>query len=272
MDEQNTETNGQETSQASQDATNNNVGSQSTESQHDGGKTDAFTPTQQTKVQELIDNAYKKAYDKANSDGQKKIEDIQKDIKATEKSQNKKPDALESEAVIKDLEQRAIEAENKAKELEAQTAHTNKQQALLNAIGKHNVTDINMIMNDVMGSVDIDEDGKLFVKNENGNPRFDVNTGGKEYLSLDSYVTTWLNDRPFMLKGNQSQGSGGQSTLTDADGKIQVRTSEDIRNMSDDNFDALIKDGVELKTGTGQTLKFGHTKNSLVEKRKRNFK
>lgn len=188
-----------------------------------------FTPTQQGKVQELIDSAYKKAYDKAskNLSGNEEIGVLKKEL-----------DSLKEER---------------------------KSNSILRALSRHNVIDGDEVTELMKRHVLMDGDGSFCVKDDSA-----FGTGQK--ISVNEFVDKWLVERPHHLKfdSHGTGGSGSRSSFFNEEKKSHYNLSDpnSWRNMPRDDFERLLKEGVNVQGTSGQTYKFKNLKNPFYEKRK----
>lgn len=192
-----------------------------------------FLPEQQAKVQELIDEAYKKAYSKA---------------------QRRHP----SEEVEK------LKAELDTLKQERKTA------ALLRAVSRHSVVDAEEVVELLKDRVRVDDSGNLSVVGETGASR--INHTGLP-MSVEEYVGSWLSERPHHLRAPGGAGSGSAGSRFSANASLRYDLSDPAvwRSMPREELDRLLKEGISVQGATGQTYKFKDVKNPFLEARKRKF-
>ncbi|MEK6760002.1 MAG: hypothetical protein AABY51_09545 [Deltaproteobacteria bacterium] len=200
-----------------------------------GYNTDAsrvtFLPEQQTKVQELIDEAYRKAYSKA-------------------------------------LKTRGSSDEVERLRTEVDRLKQDKKTALiLRAAARHNVVDPEEVADLLKERVRMDDDGGLSVVGEGGSVR--INGAGVP-MSVDEYVNDWLNARPHHLRASGTSGAGSHGTRFAAGANRHNLTDPNAwRTMSRDDLDRLLKDGVNVQGAAGQSYSFKNVKNPFLEARRR---
>lgn len=193
----------------------------------------SFLPEQQAKVQELIDEAYKKAYSKA---------------------QRRHP---------------SEEVEKLKAELEG-LKHERKTAALLRAVSRHNVVDAEEVVELLRNRIGTDDSGSLMVVGETGAAR--INNAGQP-VSVEEYVGRWLAERPHHLRTSAGSGSGSTGSRFYAGASTRHDLSDPAvwRSMPREDLDRLLKEGVNVQGATGQTYKFKDVKNPFIEARKRKF-
>lgn len=192
-----------------------------------------FMPEQQARVQELIDEAYRKAYSKA-----------QKSRSSSE------------------------EVEKLKTEVERLKGDT-KTAALLRSISRHNVVDAEEVTELLKGRVRMEDDGSLSVLGESGGMR--VSSSGTP-MTVDDYVSHWLNERPHHLRSSGSIGAGSSGARFGA-GSVRHNYSDPFawRGMPREDLDRLLKEGITVQGSAGQTYSFKDVKNPFIEARKRKF-
>jgi hypothetical protein len=134
------------------------------------------------------------------------------------------------------------------------------------AIGKHDTINPEHIMRLIGDNIIIDESGNPIVVDDSGNPK--LNTDLKP-MPLSEFVTGWLADNPNFLRGSGG-GAGSTGAVFGEGGSLKLNTPADVRNMSQENFEAMIKSGVELNVA-GQKFKAKKDSNQFQEARKRKF-
>lgn len=192
-----------------------------------------FLPEQQAKVQELIDEAYKKAYAKA---------------------QRRNP---------------SEEVEKLKGEVE-KLKHERKTAALLRAVSKHSVVDAEEVVELLKDRVRVDDSGNLSVVGSTGASRID-HTGLP--MSVEEYVGSWLSERPHHLRAPGGAGSGSSGSRFSVNASLRYDLSDPAawRNMPREELDRLLKEGISVQGSTGQSYKFRDVKNPFLEARKRKF-
>jgi len=240
----------------------------------------AFDQAQQNKVEGLINDSYGKGFNKAKAEAAAEYEsksesmvnaEVEKRLKEVKQSQNKsdKQTGFDQEALDSLLADRDAKHSEELAKLTDQVGNLkgkDKENALLMAIGKHDTINPEHIMRLIGGNVNIDESGNPIVVDDNGQPK--LNTDLKP-MALSEYVTSWLADNPNFLKGSGG-GGGSQGAVFGEGGKLKLNTPQDVRNMSQENFDAMIKEGITLDIH-GQKFKAKKDSNIFRAARKRKF-
>ncbi|MBI5236008.1 MAG: hypothetical protein HY886_07155 [Deltaproteobacteria bacterium] len=189
-----------------------------------------FTPEQQGKVQELIDDAFTRAYAKA----------------------------LRTRGHSDD-------ADRLKKEVDA-LKHEKKSAALLRSLSRHNVVDAEEVCELLKDKVRLDEDG-FKVVNETGGAM--INSAGHP-MNLDEFVGQWLDDRPHHLRSGASAGAGSTGARSCSNGlRRDVSDPAAWRTMPREELDKRLKDGIVLQGAAGQTYTFRDVKNPFLEARRR---
>jgi hypothetical protein len=192
-----------------------------------------FLPEQQAKVQELIDEAYRKAYAKA---------------------QKGKGGSEELERLKGEVERLRDER---------------KSAALLRAISRHNVVDAEEVAELVGHRVRMEEDGSVRVLGDSGAVR--INTTGQP-MALDEFIADWLGERPHHLRPSAGTGAGSQGARF-ASGAARHNLSDPAswRTMPREELDRLLREGLNVQGSAGQTYRFRDVKNPFLEARRRKF-
>lgn len=190
----------------------------------------SFLPEQQAKVQELIDEAYRKAYAKAQRSrgGSEEVERLKGEV-----------DRLREEM---------------------------KTSALLKSISRHNVVDAEEVAELLKGRIKADEDGRLKVLGETGAPR--VNSSGLP-LTVDEFVSEWLGSRPHHLRTSGTSGAGSHAARFNAAGRHNLADPAAWRSMPREELEGLLREGVSVQGSAGQTYSFRDVKNPFREARRR---
>lgn len=192
-----------------------------------------FLPEQQTKVQELIDEAYKRAYSKA----------------------------IRSKGGSEEVEKLKTEVERLKQE--------KKTSALLRAVARHNVVDAEEVADLLRERVRIEEDGMLSVLGDGGSVR--INNSGMP-MSVDEFVSGWLGDRPHHLRTSGATGAGSSGARFSASRQRYNLSDPSVwRTMPREDLDNLLKDGISVQGAAGQTYSFRDVKNPFIEARRKKF-
>ena len=194
----------------------------------------SFSAEQQTKVQELIDDAYRKAYSKAsrNTGRAAELEKLEGEV-----------------ARLREDKQRAV---------------------LYKSISKYNVVDAEEVAKLVGENIALDSSGSSIVVNDSGGLKTDSSGSA---MSVDEYIGNWLQERqhhlrPSVATGAGSRGSGYRS------GSVNANMSDPgaWRTMAREDLDRYLQEGVSIAGASGQVYKFHDVKNPFLEARKRKFK
>lgn len=187
-----------------------------------------FTPEQQTKVQSLIDDAYKRAYSKAlRSNGtDEEVLKLTKEVSDLKEQQASK---------VKDGEVSSeVKAEIEGLRTQVGTLRNSvKGEALLKAIGKHDVVNTDQIANIISPNIRLNEDNSLSVLTDNGDIATNLDT--MKPLSVGEYVTNWVASNPHFNRASGSAGAGSSTSAgaSDAGGKVMSRSAFDVLSVAD---------------------------------------
>ncbi|OGQ50716.1 MAG: hypothetical protein A3J24_08305 [Deltaproteobacteria bacterium RIFCSPLOWO2_02_FULL_53_8] len=190
-----------------------------------------FAPEQQAKVQELIDNAFKKAYSKA-----------QKSVGTSD-----------------EVERLKVEVDKLKEE--------RKMNALLRAVTRHNVVAADEVTELLRGKIKVEEDGTLSVSGDSGGVM--INSLGAP-ISVDEYVGLWLRERPHHLRPSGLAGAGSHPARSAGGSSRGYNTADPVswRNMPREDLDRLLKEGVKVQGAAGQTYTFKDVKNPFLDARR----
>jgi len=193
----------------------------------------SFLPEQQARVQELIDEAYRKAYTKAQRAGGSGA-DVDK-LKA------------EVERLREDR----------------------KAASLLRAISRHSVVDAEEVTELLKHRVRAEEDGTLKVIGQSGAMK--VNNSGQP-MSIEEFVDSWLSERPHHLRVSPASGSGSLGArFSSTTARYDLSDPASWRSMPREELDRLMREGVDVQGAAGQNYRFRDVKNPFLEARKRKF-
>lgn len=190
----------------------------------------SFSSEQQEKVQSLIDEAYKRAFTKAQRS--RPSEEI---------------DRLKTE--VDRLKQ------------------DKKMATLLRSISRHNVVDAEEVAELLKDRMKVEEDGSFSVIGESGASV--INSSGVP-MTVDEYVSSWVNERPHHLRSSGPHGAGSQGARFSSGGSRYNLSDPSVwRSMPREDLDRLLKDGITVQGAAGQTYRFKDVKNPFLEARKR---
>lgn len=193
----------------------------------------SFLPEQQAKVQELIDEAYKKAYSKAmrTKGGSEEFEKLKGEVERLKQDK--------------------------------------KSATVLRAVARHNVIDPEEVAELLKERVKIEEDGALSVMGEGGSVR--INKAGMP-MSIEEYVSGWLNERPHHMRTGASLGAGSTGArFGSARPRYNLTDPGVWRTMPREELDSFLKEGISVQGAAGQTYSFRDVKNPFIEARRRKF-
>ncbi|MBI5344773.1 MAG: hypothetical protein HZB83_05475 [Deltaproteobacteria bacterium] len=193
-----------------------------------------FQPDQQTKVQELIDDAYRKAYAKA--------------LKS--RSSSEEVDMLRAE--VDSLKQER------------------KNALLYRAISRYNVVDAEEVAKLCGERVSMDERGFAVVVNAAG--AVEINAAGHP-VALDEYIAQWLSERPHHLRASGAAGAGSGSARYGGlgAGRHDINDPSAWRGMPREELDRYLRDGIDIQGSAGQVYRFKDHKNPFLDARRRRF-
>ena len=192
-----------------------------------------FFPEQQARVQELIDEAYRKAYSKAQKarGGAEEVEKLKGEVERLKEER--------------------------------------KTSSLLKTISRHSVVDVEEVAELVKGRVRLEEDGSLRVLGESGAVK--INPSGQP-ATIDEFIADWLSERPHHLRAAGGIGAGSQGARFGGSGVKQNLTDPaSWRTMPREDLDRLLNEGVSVQGSAGQTYRFRDVKNPFLEARRRKF-
>jgi len=192
----------------------------------------SFEPEQQLKVQELIDDAYKRAYAKAQRSGAS-----------------------------------SGEVERLKQQLEV-LKEDRKTAMILRSLSNHNVVDAEEVAELIRRRIRLDDDGRCSVIGESGAALIDAS--GRP-LGLDEYVGRWLGERPHHLRSTGAMGSGSHGVLGREPGRPHYDLSDPSvwRSIPRHDLDRLLREGVEVHGSAGQVYRFKDVKNPFLDARKK---
>ena len=257
------------------DSTDGNATGDNPDGGNNGETKVVFDQAQQEKVQALIDDNYKKAYAKAEAAAEKKVTatvnaEVTKtlnEIEANKKKSDTKGviDQEQLDQVREQLETAHSETIEALQSKLDNLSDKDKDNALLLAIGKHDVFNPAQVMRLISDNVQMGEKGEVLVVDDNGNTKLGTDL---KPMSLDDFVNTWLNDNLNMRKGSNG-GAGSHGSMGNGNGKIKLNTLEDWRNLSREQRDEVVDSGTLKANIGGQIMDIKKTTNPFQAPRQR---
>ncbi len=210
-----------------------NASVQGNGSEGNAGKV-AFTPEQQRRVQELIDESYRKAFAKAqrNRGASEDVDGLRREIEGLKEEK--------------------------------------KRLALLKAVSRYNVVDGEEIVKLLEDRVRMDDEGNIVVVNSSGSAK--INDAGYP-VGMDEFLSNWLSERPHHLRSTSAPGAGstgagfGHSTM----GRPSLADPAAWRTMAREDLDRILREGINIHGSAGQVYRFRDVKNPFLDARKRRF-
>jgi len=194
----------------------------------------AFDPEQQAKVQQLIDEAYRKAYAKA---------------------------------------QRAAGSGEEVKKLKSEVdslREEKKMSALLRVISKHNVVDAGEVAELLKNRIKLDDDGNVTVVGSSGSTWID--SSGRP-MGLDEFIGHWLGERPHHLRPTGPAGAGSSGARYGGTSAVRHNLADPAawRTMPREDLDRILREGVNVQGAAGQTYRFKDVRNPFLEAKKQRY-
>ncbi|MBI5560562.1 MAG: hypothetical protein HY883_04750 [Deltaproteobacteria bacterium] len=190
-----------------------------------------FTPEQQAKVQELIDESYRKAYEKA----------------ARRPAMGEELDGLKRE----------VESLKEEK----------KMAYILRAVARHNVVDPEDVAESISRHVKVDEGGSVVVngdgRSKGGVHPLTIAEYVEEWLGERPHH--------LRSTGAQGGGSGSSRFGDRTRARHNLADPDIWRSMPREDLGKLLREGVNVHGTSGQVFKFKDVQNPFVEARKRKF-
>lgn len=225
-----------------------------------------FTPGQQSKIQELIDETYRKAFAKANAAKGGDSEEVVKlktELDRLKVDATKKGDAASNEEFKKVLEKQQMESDAKFKEYETKLAGMNedkKRASILSAVSRHNVVDADEVSRLIWNDIRVDEQGTLTVQGESGQPR--ISKSGVP-MTVGEFIGEWLTSRPHHVKGSASQGAGsaGAGFHGGAGKNIDLSVPGTFSKLTREEKAKVLAEGIKVQGSAGQVFTFKNVRN-----------
>lgn len=222
-----------------------------------------FTSEQQVKVQSLIDEAYKRAYSKAQASPD--IERLKSELAALKAGDGKGKESEEVQTLTSALDKlKADLAKKNAREID---------DSVFREVAKFNVMDAAEVTTLLRGNIKADENGVPIVVNADGSPRLNLNATPTRPMTVEEHIADWLRTRPHHVKASGRQGSGSFGAKFGGEGgrEYDLSNPETIRNMPREELDKALAAGLEIKGSGGQVFRFKNTSNPFTEARKKRF-
>lgn len=189
---------------------------------------DFFSPAQQAKVQELINQAFGKASGKAEQKAATRIAELEAEIAKLKGGDQGTKDGKETakgydeDSVKKLLEGVRGEYEPKltaATEIIDRLKGHQRNAAIVSAAAKAKAVDPEVVAKLIGDSVGFDEEGRLVVLETSGQPKLNRKA---EPMAVEEFVAQYLDERPY-LKQAANAGGGGSGTKAAGGGQPPER-------------------------------------------------
>lgn len=211
-----------------------------------------FTPVQQSKVQELIDGTFSKAFGKAKSEYEPKIAALTAEIEKLKaggkgKDEGKNQEKGEDLSALKER-LAAMETREKQSQERERRAEILTVAAELNAVSGEQVATL------VASHIRATESGKLTVVNSEGQTRFNANG---QPMSVKEFVSEFLTGNPHLVKAGGGMGAGSSGAkFGGGTGGVNIGSVTDIKNMSNEDLQKALKGGLSITGSGGQVFHF----------------
>lgn len=136
-----------------------------------------------------------------------------------------------------------------------------KMAALLRGIVRYNVVDPGEVAELISRNVELNDEGMVVIKKDASNG----------HMALEEYVEHWLSERPHHLRASSAIGAGSSGAKFGGKAAYNLSEKDAIRDMPKEDFDKLLKEGINVQGSGGQIYKFKNVGNPFVEARKRKF-
>ncbi|MEE8573961.1 MAG: hypothetical protein V3T30_00995 [Thermodesulfobacteriota bacterium] len=132
---------------------------------------------------------------------------------------------------------------------------------IIGAVSRYNVIDSGEVAELIRPHVRMDDDGGLCAASGSGK------------VAIDEYVAAWLSERPHHLRNSGAVGAGSSGArFGEVKGPQNLTDPTSWRSMPREDFDQLLKEGINVQGSQGQVFRFKDAKNPFHEARKRKFK
>ncbi|MBI5562749.1 MAG: hypothetical protein HY894_07875 [Deltaproteobacteria bacterium] len=191
-----------------------------------------FTPEQQAKVQEIVDDAVRRTHVKA----------------------------AKTKAPTEEVERLKGEVDRLRDE--------GRRRVILEAVARHNVVDPADVAELLRGRVRMEDDGSISVTGETGGVV--INNSGSP-MSVDEYVGHWLSERPHHLRAAGNKGAGSASARFGETGARAYNAADPRawREMPREELDRRLREGIKVPGASGQTYHFRDVKNPFLDARRK---
>ncbi len=177
-----------------------------------------FTPEQQARMQEIINETYGKAFGKAQSDHAAQLKALQDEIAKLKggKSGGKDEKGGDGKGYGEDDVKKLLdgvrgEYEPKLTAYQQQVEQLRNHQrtaAIVSAAAKAKAVDPEVVAKLIGPDVGFDDEQRLVVLDANGRPRLNHKA---EPMSIEEYVTAVLNERPYLRQATNAGGAGSST-------------------------------------------------------------
>ena len=141
--------------------------------------------------------------------------------------------------------------------------------AILEAVSRHNVVDAAEVSELIRRNVRVGESGEVRAVESGSFGREDSDTAS---VGLSEYVERWLEERPHHLRGQGASGGGsGSARFGNGVRRYDLSNPDTWRKIPREDLDQLLKEGINIQSGSGQIFSFKDVTNPFHEARKRRF-
>lgn len=233
------------------------------EGNNEGGEGKAITFASSEELQTHIDRTLSTRYAEINTKAEAKasetITTLQGEIaslKAGKDEGKKKESTADYTAMQDEITQ--------LKEREQQSWDRNKKADILTIAADLGAVNGEQVAQLVSPNVKVAEDGTFSVLNAQGQVLYSADS---KPTTVREYVTSFLNDNPHLVKSSGGTGAGSQGAgPSGASGGVKFNTPEDVKNMSKEDFDKAIADGIDIPVSGGRSISFKTNANMFASK------
>jgi len=235
----------------------------SNEGTNEGGESKAVTFASSEDLQSHMDKTFSKRYAEINTRAEAKASDtitgLQDEIASLkagkEEGKKKEPDA----------DYTAMQNEiTRMKEREQQSWERNKRADILTIASSLNVVNGEQVAQLISPNVKVAEDGTFSVLNDQGQVLYGADS---KPTTVRDYVTAYLNNNPHLVKSSGGTGAGSQGAgPSGTSGGVKFNTPEDVKNISMEDLNKAMADGINIPVGGGRSLNFKTNTNMFQAK------